>query len=199
MAGTPRDDLIDLPAVAEVTLQQHEVEPASELETDAGHSGYFDESQALMEADGTLVVTVDGGDHDPFSRGRSPGHELDHEGSSHTGAMVRTIDVDRMFDGEAVALPLLGVSEVVIRRKSDDRLRRVSVGGHEDGIADCSLGSHPGQAMVDELELLRPGHRGRQHGRVVELADGGGVVQRGVPDPHSADDRTGDEARQRFS
>lgn len=51
------------PLVIETELEQDEVQPATELGSDLGHSGQFDEPESLEEPNRRLVLSIVSGNH----------------------------------------------------------------------------------------------------------------------------------------
>src|ERR1700677_1251250 len=65
-------------------LHEHQVQPATELEPDFMQAGHLDEAMSFMEADGAVVLAVDGADHDVEAGRRGPLDERLEERAPHS-------------------------------------------------------------------------------------------------------------------
>src|ERR1700759_1137663 len=64
------------------TLQEHQIEPAAELESHFVEMPGLGKSQALVQLDGSGIVGIDPGDHDVLLHGRRAAHQLYDQGSA---------------------------------------------------------------------------------------------------------------------
>src|SRR6202012_1796858 len=76
------------------TLQEHQVEPAAEFESDLVKLPGLGESQAFMQLDGCSIVGVDPRDHAVLLNAGPPSHEFDHQGPSDALAAAVGADMD---------------------------------------------------------------------------------------------------------
>jgi hypothetical protein len=163
----------------EDTLQQDEVEPAVEFEANLGEVGYAFEAQTFVQANGAGVFGVDAADDDVFAEAASDWEELKDELGADSLVAVVGMDVDGVFDGEAVAGPGAEVAE-----GGEAENGFCVVCGNEDGVAGADAGVKPVEAIVEGDGGVVVGRGGVDDDVVVDGKDAGDVGLGGGTDEH---------------
>ena len=124
-------------------LEEEQVEPAVELVTYLAEVGYALEAEGFVEVDGDGVFCVDAADHGVFSEALGDGDEGEDELLTDAFAVVGVVDVDGVFDGEAVAGPGAEVAEGGVACYFSFDF------GYENGVARMGAAAEPGEAVFE--------------------------------------------------
>ena len=146
--GVPAGRLIHATHGRSVQLQEHQVEPAAELEPHFPEVGDALEAEPLVEPQRGGVVGIDSGDqHVLAERGRAIDQRRHQSGANAAASPIRAY-VDTVLDGEAVAGPRPEVAER--REPGDARL----VLRHQHRVARAHAPLPPGDTVLQGRGLL---------------------------------------------
>src|SRR5262245_31643831 len=92
-------------------LHQHKVKPAAELESHLRHAPGFNETETLVQCNGGDIVGCNASYHGVLVRASRLGDQAREQHTADSTALHRRGHIDRMLDGESVALIVPELSE----------------------------------------------------------------------------------------
>ena len=98
-------------SVIESELEQDQVQPSSELRTNLRQASYLDKTESLVEANRSLIFTIDSGNHRVLAAVSRHVDECVHKFPPKTEAPSILPHVDRILHGKPVAGPAHDVAE----------------------------------------------------------------------------------------
>jgi hypothetical protein len=150
-----------------------------EFVADLAEVGYALEAEGFVEVDRDCVFSVYSADHGVFAEALGDGDEGEDEVFADAFAAVGVVDVDGVFDGEAVAGPGAEVAEGGV---AGDLFFDF---GYEDGVAGAGASVEPGEAIVEGDGLVVIDGGGGGDDLVVDVEDGWDVGFDGWADEHA--------------
>src|ERR1700748_3644163 len=149
------------------TLQEHQVEPAAELESHLVEMPGLGKAQALMQLDRSGILGIDPGDHDVLLHGSCPAHQLDQQRPADALAAAVGTHMNAVLHGIAVARPRAKLAETA----EAGNARRIAR-DQEREAARKLCGKPRLAAFLGQFDLLVDGSRVADH-FVIDLQDFG--------------------------